>query len=154
VVEVEVDPEIGRVDIRRVIFAHDCGRMINPKIVDGQVIGGIVHGIGNTLFEWMRYGADGQPLTTTLADYMLPTATEIPPIDLLHLSSPTPLNPLGIKGVGEAGVIPMSAAIVAAIEDALSPFRVHLSGSPITPNNLLAAIHGSAQNRDAEPASQ
>ncbi|MCZ8310289.1 MAG: xanthine dehydrogenase family protein molybdopterin-binding subunit [Magnetospirillum sp.] len=154
VVEVEVDPEIGRVDIRRVTFAHDCGRMINPKIVDGQVIGGIVHGIGNTLFEWMRYGADGQPLTTTLADYMLPTATEIPPIDLLHLSSPTPLNPLGIKGVGEAGVIPMSAAIVAAIEDALSPLGVHLSGSPITPNNLLAAIHGSAQNWDAEPATQ
>jgi carbon-monoxide dehydrogenase large subunit len=128
--------------------------MINPRIVEGQVVGGIVHGIGNALFEWMRYSVDGQPLTTNLAEYLLPTATEIPRIDIVHLSSPTPLNPLGIKGVGEAGVIPMSAAIVAAIEDALSPFGVHLSGSPITPNNLLAAIHGSAQNRDAEPASQ
>ena len=140
VVELEVDVDTGAVLMHRVIFAHDCGRMINPRIVEGQVLGGIVHGIGNALFEWMRYSDEGQPLTVTFADYMLPTATEIPPVEIVHLCSPTPLNPLGIKGVGEAGVIPMSAAIVSAIEDALSPFGVRLSGAPVTPSALLAAI--------------
>jgi carbon-monoxide dehydrogenase large subunit len=145
VVEVEVDPGTGGVTVRRVTFAHDCGRMINPRIVEGQVVGGIVHGIGNTLFEWMRYSAEGQPLTTNLAEYLLPTATEIPRIDIVHLSSPTPLNPLGIKGVGEAGVIPMSACIVSAVEDALKPFDIRLSGSPISPNRLLDAMYGNAR---------
>ena len=153
VVEVEVDADTGGVHVRRVTFAHDCGRMINPRIVEGQVVGGIVHGIGNALFEWMRYGADGQPLTATFADYLLPTATEIPPIEIIHLCSPTPLNPLGIKGVGEAGVIPMSASIVSAIEDALAPLGVRLAGSPVTPGDLLAAIWRARDDRP-RPASQ
>lgn len=153
VVEVEVDSGTGGVAVRHITFAHDCGRMINPRLVDGQIVGGIVHGIGNALFEWMRYGADGQPLTTNFADYLLPTATEIPPINIVHLNSPTPLNPLGIKGVGEAGVIPISASIVSAIEDALTPFGVRLSGSPVTPSVILAAIHGVASWTEAEPQS-
>ncbi len=151
VVEVEVDCGTGGVTVSRVTFAHDCGRMINPRIVEGQVVGGIVHGIGNALFEWMRYSVEGQPLTTNLAEYLLPTATEIPRIDIVHLSSPTPLNPLGIKGVGEAGVIPMSACIVSAVEDALRPFGIRLSGSPIFPSGVLAAIRGSTSSTHAVP---
>jgi len=90
-------------------------------------------------------------LTTNLAEYLLPTATEIPRIDIVHLSSPTPLNPLGIKGVGEAGVIPMSACIVSAVEDALRPFGIRLSGSPIFPSGVLAAIRGSTSSTHAVP---
>ena len=123
VVEVEVDVETGAVAIRNFVFAHDCGRVIHPMIVDGQIVGGVAHGIGNALFEWMGFGPDAQPLTTNLADYLLVTATELPRIVLLHQETPTPLNALGIKGVGEAGTLPTAAAIISAIEDALVAVR-------------------------------
>ncbi len=140
VVEVEVDAETGGVDIRNFVFVHDCGRAIHPMIVEGQVIGAVAHAIGNTLFEKMQFGPDGQPLTTTLADYLLVTATEMPNIDLLHHEAPTPLNALGIKGVGETGTLPTSAALISAIEDALSPFGVHIAHAPITPSEIVAKI--------------
>lgn len=140
VVEVEVDIETGAVDIRKFIAVHDCGRIINPMLVDGQILGGTAHGIGNALYEWMGYDDDAQPVTTNLGEYLLVTATEMPHIEIVHHESPTPLNPLGVKGIGECGVIPVTAAIMSAIEDALTPFGVHIAQSPLSPAQLLALI--------------
>ncbi len=109
-------------------------------IVEGQVHGGIAHGIGNAMFEWMGYDDAGQPVTTTFADYLLPTATEVPIFETLYKESPSPHNPLGVKGVGEVGVIPAAAAIISAIEDALSPFNVRIAQMPITPPKLVELI--------------
>jgi carbon-monoxide dehydrogenase large subunit len=140
VVEVEVDIETADVKVTRVVFIHDAGRIINPTIVEGQVVGAIAHGISNTLYEWMGYADDGQPVTTNLADYLLITATEMPKIELGHRESPTPLNPLGVKGVGESGVLPIPAAIAAAVEDALSPFGIRIRQFPLRPNDLAAML--------------
>jgi len=109
-------------------------------VVDGQVQGATAHGIGNALFEWMIYDADAQPLTTNFADYLLPSAPDIPPVAISHIESPTPNNPLGVKGAGEGGTIPAPAALVAAIEDALSPFGIRLDQVPITPPRLVELI--------------
>jgi carbon-monoxide dehydrogenase large subunit len=139
--EVEVDPETGAVKIRKFVIAHDCGRVINPTIVEGQIVGGAVHGIGNALYEYMAFDAACQPITATLADYLLITSCETPHIDVLHMESPSPLNPLGVKGVGECGVMPVAPAIMSAIEDALEPFHVKIARTPITPAEIVAAIH-------------
>ncbi|MCR0982713.1 xanthine dehydrogenase family protein molybdopterin-binding subunit [Roseomonas populi] len=144
VAEVEVDAETGEARILALTFSHDCGNALHPRIVDGQLMGGIAHGIGNALFEHMRYDEEAQPTSTTLADYLLVTATEMPPVRILHMQSPTPLNPLGIKGVGEAGVIPVPAAIAAAIEDALSPFGAHVTRVPLSPVDIVALIDPAA----------
>jgi len=140
VVEVEVDAETGAVRILRYAAIQDTGRRVNPMIVEGQVHGGIAHGIGNAMFEWMGYDGAGQPVTTTFADYLLPTATDVPRIETLYKESPSPRNPLGVKGVGEVGVIPAPAALIAAIEDALSPFDVRIAQMPIMPHELVALI--------------
>jgi carbon-monoxide dehydrogenase large subunit len=142
VAEVEVDPETGHVRITRYVVVHDCGRMINPLMVEGQVHGGVAHGIGMTLYEWMRYDHDGQPLTTTFADYLLPTSDVAPLIEIHHMESPTPLNPLGVKGAAESGTIGAPPAIVSAIEDALRPLRVRITELPVTPERLLGLIRG------------
>jgi aerobic carbon-monoxide dehydrogenase large subunit len=140
VCEVEVDVETGLVTLNRYVVVHDCGRMINPLLVEGQVLGAIAHGIGATLFEWMRYDESGQPLTTNYADYLLPTPEAVPPIDIHHMESPSPFNPLGVKGAAESGTIGAPAVIVSAIEDALSPFDVRITELPVTPPRLLALI--------------
>jgi aerobic carbon-monoxide dehydrogenase large subunit len=140
VVEVEVDIETGGVTIVRYVAIQDSGRRVNPAIVEGQVHGGIAHGIGNAVFEWMGYDTAGQPITTTFADYLLPTATVVPRFETLYKESPSPHNPLGVKGIGEVGVIPAAAAIISAIEDALSPFDVRISQMPITPHELVELI--------------
>ena len=124
----------------RVFFVHDAGKIINPSIVEGQLLGAIAHGIGNSLYEWMGFNDDGQPITTNLADYLLMTSTEMPHVHLVHRESPSPLNPLGVKGVGEAGVLPIPAAIVSAIEDALAEFDVKIDHIPIKPPELLELI--------------
>ncbi len=147
VAEVEVDVETGGVTILRYSMAHDSGTLINPLVVDGQVQGATAHGIGNSLYEWMIYDADAQPLTTTFADYLLPSADEIPAVAITHVESPTPINPLGVKGAGEGGTIPALAALIGAIEDALSPFGVRLDEVPITPPRLVALI-AEAATRD------
>jgi carbon-monoxide dehydrogenase large subunit len=139
-VEVEVDVETARVRILRYVVVNDSGKLINPMIVEGQLVGGTVHAIGNTLYEWMGYDDGAQPLTTTFADYLLPTAPEVPNIELHFLQSPSPLNPLGVKGVGESGCVPAAGAIVAAIEDALSPFGVTIGDYPVTSAKLYALI--------------
>jgi carbon-monoxide dehydrogenase large subunit len=141
-VEVEVDTATGAVRILRYVVVTDCGRLVNPMIVEGQIVGGVVHGIGNALLERMIYDLNAQPLTTSFADYLLPTATELPKIEIITQSSPSPLNPLGVKGVGEAGVIPAAAAILSAVEDALAPFGVRVRETPLTPNRILQLIEG------------
>jgi carbon-monoxide dehydrogenase large subunit len=140
VAEVEVDAMTGGVKILRYTVAHDSGRVINPMIVDGQVQGGVAHGIGNALLEWMQYDENAQPLTTSFADYLLPMATDVPTCDISHVETVNPLNPLGVKGAGEGGTIPAAAAIIAAIEDALSPFNVHFVETPLTPERIVAAL--------------
>jgi carbon-monoxide dehydrogenase large subunit len=138
--EVEVDEETGAVRVLRFTIAHDCGRMVNPLMVDGQVIGGIAHGLGNALFEQMIYDDTAQPMTTTFADYLLISAAEMPPIDILHLESPSTMNVLGVKGVGESGVIPVAGAIMSAIDDALSDLGVHIDRAPMSPQLLFQCI--------------
>jgi carbon-monoxide dehydrogenase large subunit len=140
IVEVEVDPMTGGVVIGNYTVGHDSGTIINPMIVDGQVQGGVAHGIGNALFEHMKYDADANPLTTTFQDYLLPGSTDVPGCKIIHVETPNPLNPLGVKGAGEGGTIPAPAAIVAAIEDALSPFNVHFAEMPLTPERIVEAL--------------
>jgi len=142
VAEVEVDIETGGVMILNYYALQDSGTLINPMIVDGQVQGGIAHGIGNALFEWMGYDDEGQPITTTFADYLLPTSTEIPPMTTMFKETPSPLNPLGAKGAGEVSTIPTAAAVIGAIEDALTPFGVRISQTPVTPQKLCELITG------------
>jgi carbon-monoxide dehydrogenase large subunit len=140
VAEAEVDPTTGVIRLRRYVVVHDCGRLINPMMVEGQVIGGVVHGIGSALFEMTIYGEDGQPQTGTYADYLLPTADVVPRIEVHHMESPTPLNPLGIKGAGESGTIAASAAVTSAVEDALRDFGVTIAELPITPARIFATL--------------
>ena len=124
----------------RYIVVHDSGRIINPMIVDGQVMGAVAHGIGATLYEWMRFDEQGQPQTVTYGDYLLPSTDTVPPIEVIHMESPTPLNPLGVKGAAESGTIAAPAAIVSAVEDALRPFGVLIRDLPLTPERLLTLI--------------
>ena len=144
-VEVEVDIETCGVRILRYVVVNDCGRIINPMIAEGQVVGGAAHGIGNALYEWMGYDDAAQPLTTTFADYLLPSATEVPKIEVTFAEFPSPLNPLGVKGVGESGCVPAAGAIVSAIENALAPFGVRISEYPVTPARLYALLAGRQQ---------
>lgn len=140
IVEIEVDPMTGGVAILNYTVAHDSGNVINPMIVDGQVQGGVAHGVGNALFEWMKYDDDANPLTTTFQDYLLPASGDVPGATIEHVETPNPLNPLGVKGAGEGGTIPAPAAIIAAIEDALSPFNVHFTDMPLTPERIVTAL--------------
>ena len=138
--EVEVDIETGAVKILRYVVAHDCGTLINPMLVDGQIRGGVVHGIGNALFERMIYDENGQPQTTNYGEYLLPLATEMPRIEIVHMESPSPRNPIGVKGAGEGGTIPAAACVISAIEDALSPFNVRLKSHPLSPQDLVELV--------------
>ncbi len=138
--EVEVDIETGEVKILRYLVVHDCGRLLNPRLVEGQIVGGVVHGIGNALYERMIYDESGQPLTTNYGEYLLPLATEMPQIEVEHIETPSPLNPLGVKGAGEGGTIPAIATIISAIEDALAPFGVRIEEYPLGPERLLDLI--------------
>jgi len=130
---VETDPDTAEVRILRYAVVHDCGRLINPRIVEGQIHGGVAQGIGGALYERMVYDESGQLLNASFMDFLMPYATEIPRIETAHLETPSPLNPLGIKGAGEAGVIPVSAVIASAVEDA-EGIRVH--SMPLSPDDL------------------
>jgi carbon-monoxide dehydrogenase large subunit len=140
VAEVEVDVETGEVKILRYVAMQDSGILINPMMVEGQIHGGVAHGIGNTFYEWMGYDDGAQPVTTTFADYLLPTATEVPMLQTLYKETRSPLNPLGVKGVGEAGTIPAAAALISAVEDALTPFGVHIGHVPLNPMTIMKMI--------------
>jgi len=145
VAEVEVDVETGEVKILRYVVMHDCGRVINPMVVEGQVVGGVIHGVGNAFFERMLYDAAAQPLSTNFGEYLLPLATEAPDVEVLHMTTPSPLNPLGLKGAGEGGTIPAIAALLSAVENALEPFGVRIAEAPITPARIVALIGEAAR---------
>src|SRR5215469_8763871 len=140
---VDVDAETGRVTIDKYVIAHDCGVVVNPLLVEGQIAGGTAQGIGGILLEEIAYDADGQLLTGSLADYLVPTAGDIPEMHMLHQHSPSPLNPLGVKGVGEGGAVAPPAAIANAICDALSPFGVEFNATPVKPEQIIRALRPS-----------
>jgi carbon-monoxide dehydrogenase large subunit len=131
---VETDPDTAEVRVLRYAVVHDCGRLINPRIVEGQIHGGVAQGIGGALYERLIYDEHGQLLNASFMDFLMPYATEIPAIETAHLETPSPLNPLGVKGAGEAGVIPVSAVIAAAIEDAEG---IRIDEMPISPDDLF-----------------
>jgi CO/xanthine dehydrogenase Mo-binding subunit len=133
---VEVDPGTGEVAILKYVVQHDCGTLVNPMVVEGQIHGGVAQGIGGALYERIVYDETGQPLTTTYMDFLLPTAMEIPEIEVVHLETPSPLNPLGMKGAGEAGAIPGPAVLAEAIEDALAPFGIEIREMPLSPSRI------------------
>ena len=144
VAQVEVDVESGAVRLLRYVVAHDCGKVINPIIVDGQVHGGVAQGVGGALFEDMAYDAEGQLLAGSLMDYAIPKADDLPPIETVHLEFPSPRNPLGVKGLGEGGAISPPAAIANAVEDALAPFGVRITETPLTPARIRALLAAAA----------
>lgn len=137
---VEVDPETGQVQILRYIVAHDCGKMINPMIVDGQIRGGTTQGIGNALYEDLFYDEQGQLLAGSLMDYLIPTTMETPEIEIIHLETPSSLTQGGVKGMGEGGAIAPPGALANAVADALSPFGVKMNELPITPERIWRQI--------------
>jgi carbon-monoxide dehydrogenase large subunit len=138
----EVEPETGKVEIKKYVAVDDCGKVINPLLVDGQVQGGIVQGLGQALFEEVVYDENGQLLTGSLMDYALPRAADLPRLKLARTETPTPVNPLGIKGIGEAGTIGSTPAVVSAVVDALAPFGVKHIDMPLTPQKIWRLCHG------------
>lgn len=140
----EVDAVTGRVQLLRYIVSEDCGPMINPNVVEGQIAGGTVQGIGGVLYENLVYDEDGNPLTTTFVDYLLPTSTEVPVIEYGHVETPSP-GPGGYKGVGEGGAIGAPPAVVNAVADALSPFGVTITRLPLGPAQIAALIEGAGR---------
>jgi carbon-monoxide dehydrogenase large subunit len=138
---VEVDPETGAVRVRRVVAVEDCGTILNPLIVDGQIRGAVAQGIGGALLERVVYDEDGQPQASTFLDYLLPTAADVPAIEVDHCTSPSPFTPGGIKGMGESGLIATPAAVALAVEDALAPFGARVDRLPLTPEEVCGMIH-------------
>ncbi|MBI1736888.1 MAG: xanthine dehydrogenase family protein molybdopterin-binding subunit [Candidatus Rokubacteria bacterium] len=145
VVAVEIDPGTGGVKFLRYAIAHDCGREINPMIVEGMVHGSTAHGIGGALHEEFVYDDEGQLLTTTFLDYTKPTAMDVPSFRVEALETPSPVTPLGSKGVGEGGAIPSLAAIASAVEDALAPLGVTITALPLTPARLWQAMQAAGR---------
>jgi carbon-monoxide dehydrogenase large subunit len=151
--KVEVDVETGQVKILDYVVVHDCGTVINPIIVEGQILGGVAQGIAGALYEELSYSEDGQLLNGTLIDYLVPTAQEIPHVVIDHMETPSPLNPLGVKGVGEGGAVPPPAAIANAVEDALSPFGVVVQRTPLSPAYVRSLLDEAETSRTNQPAS-
>ena len=148
---VEVHPETGEITIDRYVVAHDAGRVINPRIAEGQIHGGVAQGLGAAMLEELIYDAQGQLLTTTLMDYVLPSAVEIPAMEIIHLEHPSPLNPLGIKGLGEGGAIAPPAAIANAVSDALRPFGIECNRLPIRPDRIVDALRSASRGAEGPP---
>jgi carbon-monoxide dehydrogenase large subunit len=134
-VVVETDPETAEVKILRYCVVHDCGRLINPRIVEGQIHGGVAQGVGGALYERLVYDENGQLLNASFMDFLMPYASEVPKVETDHLETPSPLNPLGIKGAGEAGTIAGAAVLASAISDAEGFF---IDRMPISPSELWA----------------
>jgi carbon-monoxide dehydrogenase large subunit len=147
---VDVDVATGRIEIERYVVAHDCGVVINPMLVEGQIVGGTLQGLGGALFENLAYDADGQLLAGSLMDYALPRASDSPSMQLLHHHSPSPLNPLGVKGVGEGGAVAPPAAVANAVSDALSLFGAEFNATPITAERVVKAAAGGGRHK-SEP---
>jgi len=147
-VVVVIDTETGRVEIEKYIVVEDGGTLINPMIVEGQVYGGVAQGIGTALYEEMPFDEQGQPLASTLSDYILPGAGEIPAVEIIHTTSPSPNTEFGVKGIGEGGAIGPPAAILNGINDALRPLGTEVTDCPVSPRRLLAAIAAARGAKD------
>ena len=137
---VEVDPETMMVEIKRYVVVHDCGTVINPMILEGQIQGGVAQGLGNAFYEQLHWDDNGQLLNASFMDFLLPTADTVPHVEMDHVVTPSPLNPLGIKGAGEAGAIPVAPLFAQAVEDALSDYGVELNEIPLSPNRLFELV--------------
>ncbi|MER3399334.1 MAG: carbon monoxide dehydrogenase, partial [Chloroflexota bacterium] len=137
---VEVDPETGQVKLLRYVAVDDCGRVMNPLVVEGQVHGGVAQGIGQALWEYAAYDEQGNLLTGSMLDYALPVASYLPSFETARTETPSPVTPLGVKGVGEAGTIGATQAVVNAVVDALEPFGVKYLNMPLTPERVWRAI--------------
>jgi carbon-monoxide dehydrogenase large subunit len=140
--EVEIDPETGGVEILRYVVVEDCGTVVNPMIVEGQVQGGVVQGIGGALYEHLAYDESGQPLATSFMDYLLPGALEAPAVETVHLESPSPKTLGGWKGMGEGGSINAPVAVVSAVNDALASLGITANQTPVDPSWIATAITG------------
>jgi carbon-monoxide dehydrogenase large subunit len=136
----EVDVETGFVTLLKHWVVEDCGRMVNPLLVEEQIRGGVVQGLGGALFEECLYDGEGQLLNGTLADYLVPMAGEMPDIAVAHVSTPTATSELGAKGVGEPGTAGAPAAAMNAVNDALAPFGARITEQPMTPQRILRAL--------------
>ena len=145
---VEVDRELGQVKIDKYAIAHDCGVVVNPLLVEGQIAGGTAQGLGGILLEDIAYDPDGQLLAGSLADYMVPTAGDMPEMVLVHQHTPSPLNPLGVKGVGEGGAVAPPAAIANAVADALALFGAEFNTTPIKPEQIVKAVRSAPLGND------
>jgi CO/xanthine dehydrogenase Mo-binding subunit len=143
---VEIDPATWEIDVVNYAVVHDCGNVVNPMIVEGQVHGGVAQGVGGALYERMAYDADGQLQNASFMDFLMPYASEVPDVVIGHQQTPSPLNPLGIKGAGEAGVIPGSAALASAIEDAVGR---RITSMPISPTELYDLVRDPSSERTA-----
>jgi carbon-monoxide dehydrogenase large subunit len=144
---VAVDPATGIIEILDYVVVEDGGTLVNPMIVNGQIYGGTAQGIGTCLYEAMPFDSQGQPLASTMLDYMLPGATEVPNIRVLHMQTPSPYTEFGIKGLGEGGAVGPPAAIVSAVNDALRPLAVEVHDLPLTPERILGAIDDAVGSR-------
>jgi aerobic carbon-monoxide dehydrogenase large subunit len=143
---VEVDVATGDLHFLRYVVVHDCGVIINPTIVEGQIHGGVAQGIGGAFYERLFFDDSGQLINASFMDFLMPTAVEVPDIEIAHIETPSPLNPLGVKGVGEAGTIPVAALVAEAIEDALSPFGVRIREMPLSPPRIRELIDEAASH--------
>jgi aerobic carbon-monoxide dehydrogenase large subunit len=141
VAEIEIDEGTGDIKVLNYVIAHDCGVMVNPLVIDGQVTGGAAHGIGFAMFEKMIWDDQAQPQSTNLAEYLIPGSTEVPNVRIEHVVVPSSQNPLGVKGVGESGLVPVPAAISSAVDDALAEKNVRITNIPIAPTDILAIIN-------------
>jgi CO/xanthine dehydrogenase Mo-binding subunit len=137
---VEVDVETGKVDFLKYAAVHDAGVLVNPMTLDGHITGGVAQGLGTAMYEELAYDENGQLLNASFADFLMPTAGEIPRLEIEHLETPSPLNPLGIKGVGEAGAIPVPALFASAVQDALRPLGVRVTRVPLSPTRIHALM--------------
>ncbi len=135
-----VDPETMQVEVQRYVVVHDCGAVINPLILDGQIQGGVAQGLGNAFYEQLVYDEYGQLLNATFMDYLLPTSLDVPAVEIGHVETPSPLNPLGIKGAGEAGAIPVGALFAQAVEDALQIEGLEILEMPLSPSRLWELV--------------
>jgi CO/xanthine dehydrogenase Mo-binding subunit len=136
----EIDPETFQIDVKKYVVVHDCGRVLNPLLVDGQVHGGVAQGLGNAYFEQLVYGENGQLLNASFMDFLLPTALDVPRVEVGHEETVSPLNPLGTKGAGEAGAIPVGALFAQAVEDALAIPGLEILEIPLKPSRLWEIV--------------
>jgi CO/xanthine dehydrogenase Mo-binding subunit len=151
-VVVEVDEETAMAKFLRYVVVHDCGKLINPMLVEGQVQGGVAQGIGNAWFEKLVYDDNGQLMNASFADYLLPTSLDVPDVSMAHRETPAPMNTLGLKGVGEAGCIPTGAAFAQALEDALSDYDIEVREIPLSPNQLFEMLQGAPRRSSPAPS--